>query len=108
LQEPFPPAPAGCDEILSPTFEKDEGLIPILLADPQFDQQSQHEWTLPSFSRCDDQMKRRFLCGKFLRVSTTEKECAKQNAFQRGEKSFQMVHGAWRDSMTALSRFCGA
>jgi hypothetical protein len=28
--------------------------------------------------------------------------------FPPGSKSFQMVHGAWRDSLTALSRFCGA
>jgi hypothetical protein len=34
--------------------------------------------------------------------STTEEECAKQNAFQEEKKPFQMVHGAWRDSMTAL------
>jgi len=39
---------------------------------------------------------------KFIRRSTTEKDCAKQNAFQPGRKTFQMVHGAWRDSMTAL------
>jgi hypothetical protein len=39
---------------------------------------------------------------KFIGDSTTEKECAKQNAFQLWRKTFQMVHGAWRDSMTAL------
>ena len=39
---------------------------------------------------------------KLMRDSTIEKECAKQNAFKAGRKSFQMVHGAWRDSMTAL------
>jgi hypothetical protein len=45
---------------------------------------------------------------KFSGDSTIKKECAKQNAFQFRRKTFQMVHGAWRDSMTALSRFCGA
>jgi hypothetical protein len=39
---------------------------------------------------------------KFIGDSTTEKDCAKQNAFQLWRKTFQMVHGAWRDSMTAL------
>jgi len=39
---------------------------------------------------------------KFIRDSTTERECAKQNAFQPWRKTFQMVNGAWRESMTAL------
>src|SRR5205814_44568 len=39
---------------------------------------------------------------KFIRHSTKIRDCAKQNAFQFGRKKYQMVHGAWRDSMTVL------